>query len=229
MTTLLNFLSTNTLIENTHNIFNYDVFVTRFLARYGFQNLRGDLTTQQIKQYAQNVIDINADYYQTIFNHVLNPFETWGENGNNSGTTTITNTGTETTDYTTTNTDSVTITASGDNTTTTENSGAENNFRNAYNTPETPTPTENSTNSANGKTVANYNDNTTNTRTGETKNGGTKTDNNNGSTTTANTNNRTGWTNTDALNTINNYLPAYDIIINDIAAVIIDTNINIWG
>lgn len=184
MITLLDFLATNTLIENTHDIFNYDIFATRLLARYGFQNIRADLSEQQIKQYAQNIIDVNRGYYQSIFNHVLDPFKTWGEIGDNNGTTTINNNGTETTDYTTTMTGTNTISASGNSTTTTENHGAENNFRNAYNTPETPTPTDNSTNTNNSTNINNYTDNNTNTLTNTTKNGGTKTDTNNGTTTT---------------------------------------------
>lgn len=229
MTTLHNFLAANTLIENTHDIFNYDIFATRFLARYGFQNIRADLTEQQIKQYAQNIVDVNQGYYQSIFNHVLDPFKTWGEIGDNNGTTTTENNGTETTDYTTAITGTITILATGNSTTNTENNGAENNFRNAYNAPETPTPTDNSTNSNTGINTNNYTDNNTNTQTNTTKNGGTKTDTNNGTTTTTNKDNKTGWNNSDALNTINNYLPAYDIIINDVAAVIIDVSINIWG
>lgn len=226
---LRDFLRDNTLIANTHDIFDYDVFKTRLISRYGFREIRADLTIEQIQSYAQNTIDVSADYYKNLFAHILNPFETWGETDSGGGKITTSNTGTETTDYTTTTNDSTTTTVSGDNTSNSENSGAENNFKNAYNTPETPTPTDNSTNSATGKTVTRYSDNSTNTRTGETKNGGTRTGSNSGTTTSTNSNDKSGWNNSDALNTMARYMPVYDIIINDVVFAVIDTCINIWG
>lgn len=88
MMLLREFLSNNTLISNTYGIFDYQIFSDRFNYRLGRCKIRDDVELVDIPKIAQNAVDINEKFLRGVFSRVINPFETWGENGGNKGTKT---------------------------------------------------------------------------------------------------------------------------------------------
>lgn len=204
---LLDYLKSNTLISNTHGIFDYNLFKQRLIVRYGKREVREDIPLEYIAIYAQNTIDINVDYFQFLMSNVVNPFETWAENethtNNGENTTSGTNGGTKTIAHSgdITATDGGTVnrnvntevkntgTAHGENPTT---STVENNV-NAYNS-EVAVPHDNSKTTNTNTSDNNYDDKSTTTGTdGETRDLTKKqTFNNTDSETTTGNNSETG-------------------------------------
>lgn len=252
---LRDFLAANTLIADTHNIFDYDTLAARLRVRYGNQRVRCDISTDDIKATAQNTIDINTEYFRALFSNVVNPYKTWGETDthNDTGTENKTNSGTSDTTNkhtgTITNADTGTITHNGttDNTLTgtthTDNPTTSNttNNVNAYNS-TTAVPRDNSTTTNTNTNDTNYNDTgkttTANTETRDTT--ATQTLNNTDTINTANSgteeitkNNSGGYTKSgynidDYLTATRAYYAAYDIVIDFLARDILIT-VPDWG
>lgn len=127
MMLLRDYLADNTLITNTHNIFDYNLFRQRLLVRFGNRAIREDIPAEYISIYAQNTIDINVDYFKFLLSDVINPFATWAETethgDSGESTKTETTTGGKKTEHsgTITTADSGTVNNTIDNTVTDKN------------------------------------------------------------------------------------------------------------
>lgn len=256
MMILLDYLRNNTLIVNTYNIINYDYLSRRFRVRYGKRELREDLTLADYSDFAQNVVDINIDFFRNLLENVLNPFESWNENGTNSdsgeltknnssnGSTDVahngnvehTSSGTITDDSNSENTTTGTSNTSAPSTTETQNK------INAYNSVNS-VPANDSKTTVTSNSDTNYNDKQTligsNTQTLDTSNKDIYNNSDNTTTTTTanekqNTNNsgvysKQGFNVKDYEIALNVYNSAYDIIIDYIAREILMPVADIWG
>ena len=196
--TLSEYLSNNTLISNTYDLFNYEYFKTRFNSIYGNRKIRDDKGEMGIAIIAQNVIDINEPFIRNMFSKTLDPFATWGEKGTNSeigenthkntntldGSTTTTQNTTNTDSGTVKNTNGGTVSVAVDNTQTPNTTSTTNNSVYAYNS-TTAAPHDNSTTTNSGSvkdigsstTTNDLNSNETRNLTQETKGEGSATTN----------------------------------------------------
>lgn len=225
MMKLLDFLNANTLIVNTYGLFDYDVFSNRLGMRFGGRVLRKDYTAEQIKNAAQNVIDINKGFFQAISANILNPFRTWGE-------TDVYTAGTERTDTTTpdltdTTSPNLTDTSTPHLTTQTQNRGndsvkADNNnshYVNAFNNQGEPSPESSDKGGANSTNTYNSDVTTTQNGTSTVQHTGTSTVKHTGTNTVkmvnsgADNTDKSGWNLQDYQLAMEVYINFIDIVI----------------
>lgn len=227
--TLSEYLETNVLIANTHGIFSYDVFKKRLITRWG----KRKILDGNISEIAQNAIDVEKSYYQGLFSENISPLKTWSE-------TSVTNnsedgTNEQTSEKSNTLLRTGTITNKGENEVISDGSSKNSGTNNAtstnnvwaYNsTSSLPESSQNNSSSQNGE--GSYNDNSTttndNTETLDTQDQASENGTLNVKTSRNGTSNveRYGYNLTDAINVINTRFAAYDILINDIAPLILD-------
>lgn len=246
---LKEYLLSHTLITNTYNIFDYERLITRLKIRYGNQYLRRDVEVEEIADIAQNVIDVNADYFKNLFSGVINPFETWGEKESRNDkvidetTNTVQTTNTTEHTGTITNADEGTIQREGNGQTRGKSSQpTENTSTTSVNAYNSSTASPRDTTTSKGTTSTEYEDNNTNNST-ETRNiTNTQTNNNTDKTTMENSGkinktrnsdgmyNRNGYNINDYITAVRVYNNAYDIIINYIVNDILTTipNLERW-
>lgn len=224
--TLIQFLATNTLLTNLYGFIDYSFFRARFLTRFGFRQMRKDLTAQQICEYAQNVVDINVDYLRHVITETFNPFQTWSETGtdtSNNHTESETNgENNKTTKHSgTILNESAGNSQSNDKSVSNDNS---NSAVNPYNSAEA-LPTNNSSSIAKSEGTAktsNRAENKQTLNTTDTDISGSKTSVN--SATSGNgTYSKSGYRYDESQEIINNYISGYDIIINMIYPIILET------
>lgn len=230
MMILSSYLVSNVLISNTYDIFNYDTFKRRLIARYGKRKIL-DLNISEI---AQNAVDVNREYYASLFKLSLSPestsgdktIESYSENG--EGNTTNEQTSTLTKGGTITNEENAENSSESKSDSITSTTSTQKNSAWAYNQTAEPSPTDQTETTQGGTSNTTYNDggknivNSTQTLDTTDTNAIKGSNTNNNSKSGTRTITHTSYDIASDIELLRTRFSAYDILIDDIMPLIID-------